>query len=257
MASIMAGPCSTLIFSSRFLGQKSITSRRTKNAANQPLDAPLTTPAGGPTGNSTDSLSLIRDCTRGGFDRSDLQTAAVCDRWCAIGRVMPRFFPRGFPLGAIASVPLRQVEAGSCETGQKLAADRPTLSRCKTQISLESRPTKVQCERYPCPELRSPFGLGSIGVLRKIPLQGNSPLPVPVVRGRKIGPQVDAPGFFPAQRRGDHQPGHGQHVLQFPAAGVGKLPRQHVSAPAVDIVGRLGQLAAHRGERRPIATSGS
>ena len=38
--------------------------------------------------------------------------------------------------------------------------------------------------------------------------------------------------------------GHGEHVLQFPAAGIGELPRQHVAAPAVDVLGRLEQLLA-------------
>ena len=83
------------------------------------------------------------------------------------------------------------------------------------------------------------------------------PLPVGVVGGGEIGADMHAAGFFALERRGDHHPGDDQHVLQFPAAGVGELPRQHVAAPVVDVVGRFGQFARRRGGRRPLATSGS
>ncbi len=72
---------------------------------------------------------------------------------------------------------------------------------------------------------------------------------------RKIGPHMHAAGFLPLQRRTDHQPRNRQHVLQFPTLGIGKLPRQHVAAPAVDIFGRLDQAVPRRAARRTRATS--
>ena len=46
----------------------------------------------------------------------------------------------------------------------------------------------------------------------------------------------------------DHQPAGGEHVLQFPAGRVGKLPRQHVAAPVVDVL--QGLAAGRRASRR-------
>ena len=55
----------------------------------------------------------------------------------------------------------------------------------------------------------------------------------------------------------DDQPGHGQHVLQFPAVRVAELPRQHVATPPVDRLGCLDQLRPVAPHARQHATSGS
>ena len=66
-------------------------------------------------------------------------------------------------------------------------------------------------------------------------------LPAAVVALGKVGAQVNAACFLALAGGLDDQPRDGEHVLQFPAVGVGKLPLEHVSTPAIDRFGRLGQ----------------
>ena len=70
---------------------------------------------------------------------------------------------------------------------------------------------------------------------------------------RESRPADARPGSPRARGGPDHQPGHGQHVLQLPACRVVELPRQHVTAPAVDQFGRFAQAGAVAADR-PLAT---
>ena len=75
-----------------------------------------------------------------------------------------------------------------------------------------------------------------------------------VVRPGEVGAVVHAARFFAQRRRLDDDPRHGEHVLQFPAVNVLKLPGQHIFAPAVDVLGRFDQRIRARAARPPRAT---
>ena len=67
-------------------------------------------------------------------------------------------------------------------------------------------------------------------------------LPLGVVLLREIGAKMDPARFFSPQGRLDNDPGNGEHILQFPALGALKLPRQGVLAPLVDRLSCVLQL---------------
>ena len=59
-----------------------------------------------------------------------------------------------------------------------------------------------------------------------------------------IAAEVDTAALFSGDRAADHQLRHLQHVLKLPSGRVGKLPRQHVAAPALDSLEGFGQVCS-------------
>ena len=56
-----------------------------------------------------------------------------------------------------------------------------------------------------------------------------------IVAFREITAEVDAAGFFALEGQGDHEPGDGEEVLQFPAFARGEFASQDVAAPEVHV----------------------